>query len=363
METGYTKRPVRGFTLVELMIAMLLGLLIIAGVISIFIANKQSYRTNQALGQVQDSSRIAFELLARDIRGAGGTPCGNPSDRVANVVNYATSTANSFADWRNAIVGYDNTGTVNDPNIKGINSPTGGTPVADSDSVQLMGAGLANGLAVVSQHQNAANFKISANTPDFQGGDIIMVCDPDHATILQISNYNGSNVTVEYNSGTGNPGNCSKGLGFPTIPANCGADQNANGNGYEFGVNSNLAKLDFYDWYIGTNAAGGRSLYRVQMVNNAGVPGIGSPQEMVRGITNMQLTYHKAGTDSFVPASDSSITVAGNPTQTQANWLQVDSVRVTLTAQSTAQRATTGKNPQPLQRTFTATVTLRNRVN
>ena len=54
-----------GFTVVELMIAMLLGLIVIGGVVSVFLANQRTYRTNQALGDVQDSSRIAFELMAR----------------------------------------------------------------------------------------------------------------------------------------------------------------------------------------------------------------------------------------------------------------------------------------------------------
>lgn len=65
-----------GFTLVELMIAMVLGLVVVAGVISVFIANKQSYRTNEALSQVQDASRTAYEFMARDIRMAGyGVTC------------------------------------------------------------------------------------------------------------------------------------------------------------------------------------------------------------------------------------------------------------------------------------------------
>src|SRR3546814_5576753 len=45
-----------------------------------------------------------------------------------------------------------------------------------------------------------------------------IICDPDHAAILQITNYQSTNVTVVHNSGngSGDPGNCSKGLGYPT---------------------------------------------------------------------------------------------------------------------------------------------------
>src|SRR5690554_7701360 len=63
-----------GFTLVELMIALVLGLLVIAGVGSVFLANQNAYRTNVALGEAQESARISFEFLARDIRSAGANP-------------------------------------------------------------------------------------------------------------------------------------------------------------------------------------------------------------------------------------------------------------------------------------------------
>ena len=78
-------RRCRGVTLIELMISMMLGLIVIGGVVSVVLAGKQSYRTNEALSQVQESARTAFELMARDIRQAGANGCGN-NDRVANVL-------------------------------------------------------------------------------------------------------------------------------------------------------------------------------------------------------------------------------------------------------------------------------------
>jgi len=41
----------RGLTLVELMLAMVLGLLVIAGVGSVYLANQQIYATSQNLSQ------------------------------------------------------------------------------------------------------------------------------------------------------------------------------------------------------------------------------------------------------------------------------------------------------------------------
>ena len=72
------RRPHAGFTLVELMIAMVLGLLIIAGVGSVFLANKQTYTTSENLSVFQENVRYAFEMLTQDIRQIDGPPCRRP---------------------------------------------------------------------------------------------------------------------------------------------------------------------------------------------------------------------------------------------------------------------------------------------
>jgi len=56
----------RGFSLIELMIAMVLGLVIVGGVISVLIANKRSYSTNEGMSQIAETVRTAYELMARD---------------------------------------------------------------------------------------------------------------------------------------------------------------------------------------------------------------------------------------------------------------------------------------------------------
>ncbi|HEY6126246.1 MAG TPA: prepilin-type N-terminal cleavage/methylation domain-containing protein, partial [Steroidobacteraceae bacterium] len=85
----------KGFTLIELMISMVLGLVVVGGVISVVLANRRTYNTNEGLSQVQESARTAFELLARDIRQAAGNGCDNTTG-VSNVLN--TSTA-WWRDW------------------------------------------------------------------------------------------------------------------------------------------------------------------------------------------------------------------------------------------------------------------------
>jgi type IV pilus assembly protein PilW len=342
MRNKYHQGAVQGgFTLVELMIALVLGLVVIGGVISVFLSNQQSYRTNQALGEIQDNSRTAFEFLARDIRDAGLTGCGNLG-RVANVLRNSPSGGGTdwWANWGNAIHGYDDAQI--DPAVATGTAPT--DRVANTDSIELLGAGDST-YTVDAPNSTTAQFKLNEPKTDLADGDIVIVCDPNQATILQVTNYNVSNVTVVHNdgAGSGTPGNCSKGLGVPTVCTTTGTP-------YTYANNAQLAKLSAVDWYIGNNPAGGRSLYRETISNQAATP-TPSYQEMVRNVTNMQIAYLVKGASSYVAASSGALT----------DWSNVTAVQVQLTFQSTNQRA--GTDVQPLQRNYTTTITLRNRVD
>lgn len=68
-----------GFSLIELMIAMLIGLILIAGTFTIFISNSESFRLQRALSDSQESGRFALDFIARDVRRAG-IGCAVPDD-------------------------------------------------------------------------------------------------------------------------------------------------------------------------------------------------------------------------------------------------------------------------------------------
>lgn len=335
----------RGFTLIELMIAMILGLIVIAGVTSIFLAGQQSYRTNNALGEVESSSRIAFELMARDIREAGLAGCDTSSGRVANVLS--NSSTAWWANWANAVHGYGgaNSNAVDgdtDQTDPGVTTGTGAKQrVAGTDSLQLIGA---NNLPVTiaSDVEPSGTFTLNQASDSLQAGDIAVICSPDHAALFQLGTYVAGSTTATHTNGSGTPGNCSQGLGYPTTCT-------ATGNVYTFPANSSITKLAASDWYIGYNDEGGKSLYREALANNAGAVTTAA-QEMVRNVTDMQITYLQGSGPSFVAAS------------AVTNWGDVTAARVTFTVESTFGRAS-AKGDKPIVRTYSATTTVRNRVN
>lgn len=333
-------RPQAGFTLVELMIAMILGLVVIAGITSVFLAGQQSFRTNHALSDVQDSSRIAFELMARDIRQAGFTGCG--SDRIANVLsNGPSGTPVWWADSTNPVLGYS--GGTTDPAV------TSGTAVANrvaaTDSIALIGATNLP-VGITADNPGSAQFTLSAAAANLTTGDVIVVCDPDHASVTQTTNVSGTTVN---HAASGTPGNCTASLSYPVA---CGSS----GSTYQYSNNATLATLDPVDWYVGNNPDGGTSLYRISLVNVSGVP-TPTAQEMVRNVTNMAVTYLQGGNSSFLSASSLGSVTLGTPSLA---WTNVTAVHVVLTVESNFQRATV--DYKPVTRTFAFTTTLRNRV-
>lgn len=72
-----SKLSQRGLSLIELMIGIALSLLILTAVLYSFAGSRASYQHLTSFSAVQESGRIALELLNRDLRMAGNSGCGN----------------------------------------------------------------------------------------------------------------------------------------------------------------------------------------------------------------------------------------------------------------------------------------------
>ena len=76
----------RGLTLVELLIAVTLGLIVLATVIGVFVSNSQNYRQNDAITGLQDNARFAMDTLGRDLAMAGYWGGVRPKDAQLNLL-------------------------------------------------------------------------------------------------------------------------------------------------------------------------------------------------------------------------------------------------------------------------------------
>ncbi|MHA7834381.1 MAG: PilW family protein, partial [Algiphilus sp.] len=65
------RRHQSGISLIELMIAVTLGLVILAGVATVFVTSRHSYRVQESTAILQDNARFAMETIGRALRDAG----------------------------------------------------------------------------------------------------------------------------------------------------------------------------------------------------------------------------------------------------------------------------------------------------
>lgn len=67
----YTRLSQSGMSLVELMIALLIGLLLSAAIITVYLSNKKTFWDSEAAASLQENSRFAMKLITQDLRLAG----------------------------------------------------------------------------------------------------------------------------------------------------------------------------------------------------------------------------------------------------------------------------------------------------
>ena len=324
-----------GFTLVELMISMALGLLVVGAAVSMFLSFSNTYTASESLSRVQENSRIAFELMARDLREAGGVPCSR-NVPVANVLNGAGSAW--WNSWGAGVVGYENGALAGS--------------LAGTDAIEIMSGSTTS--AVVTNHNPvAALFNVTPLEHGFVSGDILMACDYFQAAIFQMTGPAANPVTdgTVFHLNAGAPGNCSMGLGF-RLPRVC----TAVGTRHTFRDNTMLVRLQAERWYVAPNGRGRNSLFRVALRGNT----VGAPEEVVDGVADMELTYLISDVPAIFdvePVSNSSTYVAASAIPA-ARWREVKAVRIAIVLAG-AERV--GTDASVINRRVEHTVTLRSR--
>jgi type IV pilus assembly protein PilW len=316
-----------GFSLVELMIALVLGLLVVGGAIGLFLSNRSAYSATESVGRVQENSRVAFELMARDIREAAGNPCSS-NLAVANVV----TPARWWNTWNNGLLGFENGGLAGS--------------AAGTDSIEVKSGG-SSGINV-SHNLAGSAFTAVSGGDALKTGDIALACDYRQAAIFQLSAtptatnipYNVSPVSHNEYVGTSitptsvSVGNCQLGLGI--APTNCTVSRP-----YAFQPSTIITKLRAVRWFVAANGRGaGSSLY--QAIDGA------PAQEIVEGVRNMQLQYLEQGAVTYADAAGTT------------NWPRVIAVGITLNMEGGEGQERVGTDSQALRRNLFHVVTLRN---
>lgn len=83
MDRGFSNRQA-GVTLIELMVAMVLGLLVSAGIVTVFLSTSNSNRAQTQMARLQEEGRFAITRLSDDLRMANGQYCDNTGGVASN---------------------------------------------------------------------------------------------------------------------------------------------------------------------------------------------------------------------------------------------------------------------------------------
>lgn len=82
----------QGLSLIELMITILLSSLLLLGVLQMFSNTSTSDKANTALARLQESGRVALEIIKQDLRRTGYIGCASPLNPVIPVGHTPTRT-------------------------------------------------------------------------------------------------------------------------------------------------------------------------------------------------------------------------------------------------------------------------------
>jgi len=354
-----TKIKQHGITLVELMVAMVIGLLVTAGVGQIFVSTQKTYRITEEQSRLQENARFAIGFMTKDVREAGYTGCRTienmnvqtvanapiPSYGASNTIN--GNEATSATVWAPALAASIN-GTV-----------VGGTDVITIQKGSSCGATLTGPMTA-----SNAVIKVSApNSCNLAAGDPLMISDCQDAHIFRATTVGSGTPQNITHSAASNTGThlCLNQAGIGT--GSCGT-----GNAKIYGADAELLKFTSLTYYI-RQGAGGRNALWVYDNTKTTTPGH-NPMELIEGVEDMQVTYGVDTTgDDIVDSYQTANTV-----DTATNWINVISAEISLLVETQADNLTTDNltytyngatvtsADNRLRRVFTTVVSIRNRV-
>lgn len=359
----------RGLTIVEILVAVTLSLILLAGVSQLFISSKRTYEVQDGLSRLQENGRFAVDYLARHVRMAGYMGCLSNASLITihNNLNNAATFANNFSV---GIEGFEANGTapgdaypITAENPAPSGNAAGWSSALDADLVGRVLPGTdvivirnaaPSSVALVAPYNDSGQVFVS-NPNDLQTGDILMVTDCQKASVFQATNVQptGFGTNAVHSQASMVPGNNT---------SVWGPDQSYTEGG-------EIMKSEMRVFYVGRGGSGGPALFQRSLRNAGGGVALVS-DELVEGVENMQVLY---GEDTNGDRTADIYRTAA----AVADWGQVVSTRISLLVRSpenslpepeTNTFDVGGVDVDPvddrrLRQVFTTTITLRNRAS
>jgi type IV pilus assembly protein PilW len=360
----------RGLSLIEIMVALTLSLVLTAGVITIFVNNKQSYRIQEASARLQENARFAINLLEQDIHQARFLGCNGraKADIEAEFINVLDPNGSDiYLNFKNPVQGLEAlNGTAWSPAAlpSGLTTAVGGSDIF----VLRRAIGMIRELTA-GQGASAAPLPIAPtpNNPIPQFSNML-VSSCERSAIFQVTNADAATTGSVAHAATTGPNGQGNWTGAFT-------NRGSPGNGIDFKSGDILTRVNATALFIGRNPASGE----LGLWQSDGSP---NPELLIEGVASMQVRYGVGGDDGSQAVTR--YVTADNVT----DWGGVRTVEVSLLMQSSSPNAADrnvldtpqtwvfpSQNDEPnqakrmtfgpdrrLRRVFTTVVALRNRM-
>jgi type IV pilus assembly protein PilW len=331
----------RGLSLIELMVAMVIGILLLIGVLDIFGASRAAFSTAEGASRVQENSRFAMDFLKNDIRMAAHSGWRSGRGYVADqfLFNH-TAAGNARTNALNApfatrihipIQGYEFTGTA-PGQAYNISGGLGGasaanfTPALPPELAALAGDAVAGSDVLVLRFLSgesvpAIHLNVAASTLILQPADAGFVEQGQvyaAANFAMLALFQARSGGAVVNIGAG-------GLNVSPLMA-------------EEDIAPDLHRYNYIVYYVGFDGVTREPSLR-QRVLAPGNPGLlSAPVTLVEGVESLQFVYGVDTGPIFDEVPDQYQTAAGvnalNPDPRLA-WQRVMSVRFSVLMRST----------------------------
>jgi len=325
-----------GATLIELMIALGVGLVLLFGLSRIYLSSKQSYRLTDAQSVLMESGRYALEALTGEIRSTGQLGCSRnaPLTVLAKAQAQALLVPDTAPHIPSGLIaapllsGEDDIRLSSVPRIK--------SALSGTDTLTVLSAESCSGIL-------AARLSLTNPRGHLQGGSS---CRIETGTPLLVASCESAHLFRAGASDQDLTQNVDQ------------AEVATNRLGALYRPGSEVMALRSRSFFIRLNPAGQPALYRVDHVAD-------TVSELVEGVENLQLSY---GVDSNGDGASDRILYAS----AVSDWSKVVSVRVVLTLRSIDDGVLANarqyrlddesRSDRRLVRRFAATVAVRSRV-
>lgn len=237
-----------GFSMVELLVAMVIQFILLAGMVYVYSNSRVMFTVNEQLSRVQENGRYLTDALLYDIRMAGYSGCRSIDEVVPNIV---ANSPPSFASLTDGITVFENGA--------GWTNPTALTRVAGSDVITLQstqGRGISLSASMAS---DTATIQIASNPDGLAANDLILIADCSRADLFRASAVSGGTTIAHDNS------------------ANSG---NQLSKAYE--DDAQVMPFDAHTYFIATGANGEPGLYQHSLNSNTATL-------LAEGVESMQL--------------------------------------------------------------------------